>query len=142
MKKSSSSSLLLPRSPVLSQLECLGSREKAPAFEALDDRGKHGVESFRGKKLLLVYFYPAAMTCGCTKQACAFETIVKSGRRGALKLSGSVAINRRDSALFKRAERLNFTYWQTRTEGGKAFGVPAGKGGSIDRFVKVKVHPA
>ena len=60
-------------------LNALEVGDKAPAFEALDDRGKPWKsESFRGKKLLLVYFYPAAMTGGCTKQACAdFETIVK-----------------------------------------------------------------
>ena len=30
------------------------------------------LESFRGKRVIL-YFYPAAMTPGCTKQACDFR---------------------------------------------------------------------
>ena len=48
-----------------------------------------------------------------------------------------MAINPEGLALFKRAERLNFTLLaDTDGKAAKAFGVPAGKGGSIDRFVK------
>ncbi len=39
----------------------------APAFELSDQNGTPvRLESFRGKKVL-VYFYPKAMTPGCTK---------------------------------------------------------------------------
>ena len=55
-------------------LNALEVGDKAPSFELLDDQGNTWKsESFRGKKLLLVYFYPAAMTGGCTKQARAFR---------------------------------------------------------------------
>ena len=48
-------------------LNALEVGDKAPSFELLDDQGNTWKsESFRGKKLLLVYFYPAAMTGGCT----------------------------------------------------------------------------
>lgn len=46
---------------------------KAPAFTLLDQDGKSvSLASFKGKKVI-VYFYPAAMTPGCSKEACDFE---------------------------------------------------------------------
>jgi peroxiredoxin Q/BCP len=45
----------------------------APAFALLDaDGNKVALKDFKGKKVI-VYFYPAAMTPGCTKQACDFR---------------------------------------------------------------------
>jgi len=47
--------------------------DKAPAFEVLDQDGnKVGLADFKGKKVIL-YFYPAASTPGCTKEACDFN---------------------------------------------------------------------
>ena len=118
-------------------LNALEVGEKAPAFEALDDLGKPWKsESFRGKKLLLVYFYPAAMTGGCTKQAWPFATTGKMAGRN-VEVVGISGDQPEGLDLFKRAERLNFTLLAD-PDGkvAKAFGVPAGKGGSIDRFVK------
>ena len=43
----------------------------APAFELPDQDGNAvSLKSFKGKKNVLLYFYPAAMTPGCTVQAC------------------------------------------------------------------------
>jgi len=43
---------------------------KAPSFSLRDQNGKTvKLADYKGKKLL-VYFYPKAMTSGCTKQAC------------------------------------------------------------------------
>ena len=48
--------------------------DKAPVFTTLDDKGKQwNSGDIVGSKHLVVYFYPAAMTGGCTKQACAFR---------------------------------------------------------------------
>ena len=48
--------------------------DKAPVFSTLDDQGKQWKsDDVVGSKHLVVYFYPAAMTGGCTKQACAFR---------------------------------------------------------------------
>ncbi len=45
----------------------------APAFTLPDSDGKDVLLSdFRGSRVI-VYFYPAAMTPGCTKQACDFR---------------------------------------------------------------------
>jgi peroxiredoxin Q/BCP len=45
----------------------------APAFSALDaDEATRTLKEFRGSNVVL-YFYPAALTPGCTKQACDFR---------------------------------------------------------------------
>lgn len=47
--------------------------DTAPAFELSDKDGAAvKLEDFRGKKVI-VYFYPAASTPGCTTQACDFR---------------------------------------------------------------------
>ena len=47
--------------------------ELAPDFELPDENGqKHKLSEFRGRRVVL-YFYPADDTPGCTKQACAFR---------------------------------------------------------------------
>lgn len=44
---------------------------KAPSFELLDQRGKQvSLADFIGSKNVVLYFYPKAMTPGCTVQAC------------------------------------------------------------------------
>jgi thioredoxin-dependent peroxiredoxin len=47
---------------------------KAPDFTAIDqDANKVKLSSFRGKKNVILYFYPKDMTPGCTTQACDFR---------------------------------------------------------------------
>ena len=47
---------------------------KAPDFTALDQDGeKVKLSSFKGKKNIILYFYPKDMTPGCTTQACDFR---------------------------------------------------------------------
>lgn len=47
--------------------------DAAPDFTLPDAEGNDvALRSFRGKRVIL-YFYPAAMTPGCTKQACDFR---------------------------------------------------------------------
>jgi len=52
--------------------------DPAPDFTLDDADGKPvSLEDFRGRKVV-VYFYPAAMTPGCTKQACDFRDSLDS----------------------------------------------------------------
>lgn len=47
--------------------------DKAPPFELLDGAGKaRSLDDFLGAPLIL-YFYPADFTPGCTKEACSFQ---------------------------------------------------------------------
>ena len=50
----------------------------APAFTLLDQDGRSvSLSDLRGQKVIL-YFYPAAMTPGCTTQACDFRDSISS----------------------------------------------------------------
>ncbi|GAA0978439.1 thioredoxin-dependent thiol peroxidase [Acrocarpospora macrocephala] len=52
--------------------------DAAPDFILPDAGGEEvSLKSFRGKRVIL-YFYPAAMTPGCTKQACDFRDNLNS----------------------------------------------------------------
>ena len=51
---------------------------KAPDFSATDQNGnKVKLSSFKGKKNVVLYFYPKDMTPGCTTEACDFRDQLK-----------------------------------------------------------------
>ncbi len=104
--------------------------DAAPVFQAVDDQGKTWKSSdVIGKKMLVVYFYPADMTGGCTKQACGFRDDMKKLEEKDVVVVGVSGDTVRNHQLFKKAENLNFTLLAD--EEGKvanAFGVPFTKG--------------
>ena len=52
-------------------------KDTAPAFSLKNDAGETiRLSQFKGKRVIL-YFYPAALTPGCTKQACDFTDNLK-----------------------------------------------------------------
>ncbi len=52
--------------------------DKAPDFTLPTDTGNDfSLSDLRGRKVI-IYFYPAAMTSGCTKQACDFTDSLES----------------------------------------------------------------
>ena len=61
---------------------------KAPAFSLKDQDGNTvKLSDFTGSKVIL-YFYPAAMTPGCTKQACDFTENIKLLRKSGFQVIG------------------------------------------------------
>jgi peroxiredoxin Q/BCP len=80
----------------------------APSFTLPDQDGKDiSLSDFAGKKVIL-YFYPAASTPGCTKQACDFRDNLAS-----LEKSGFVVLGVSKDSLaklkkFEDAESLTF----------------------------------
>jgi peroxiredoxin Q/BCP len=100
--------------------------DPAPVFEVEDDKGEPWrPQDHFGKKIVVVYFYPADMTGGCTKQACAFrDDFPKLEDEGVevVGVSGDSAANHR---LFKKAHNLNFALLAD-VDGkvADAFGVP------------------
>ena len=116
--------------------------DPAPHFQCKGDDGKlWKSEDHYGKKSVVIYFYPAAMTGGCTKQACAFrDDQQKLGDKNAevVGVSGDEVAGLK---LFKKAHDLNFTLLAD-TDGSvaKAFGVPLRDGGQITREVDGKEH--
>jgi peroxiredoxin Q/BCP len=62
----------------MSETARLSPGDTAPEFTLTDDTGEQvALSDFRGRKVI-VYFYPAAMTPGCTKQACDFTDSLDS----------------------------------------------------------------
>lgn len=109
--------------------------DKAPEFNASADNGKKwDVKKYLGKKNIVVYFYPAAMTGGCTKQACAyrdFKSDLKAVKAEVVGISGD---NIEGLKLFKKAYDLNFTLLSDETgEIATKFGVTMRNGGTITR---------
>ena len=51
---------------------------KAPTFTSVNQNGKKiKLSSFRGKKNVVLFFYPKDMTPGCTTEACNFRDQIK-----------------------------------------------------------------
>jgi peroxiredoxin Q/BCP len=80
----------------------------APTFTLADDSGKPtSLSDFSGKKVV-VYFYPAAMTPGCTTEACDFRDNLNSLRSAGYQVIGISKDTPAKLAEFKTQENLNF----------------------------------
>ena len=105
--------------------------DKAPAFEARTDADATWDSSEHyGKKWVVVYFYPGDFTPGCTAQANAFRDAMNKLTDQGVEVVGVSGDSIDTHALFKKAQKLNFTLLAD--EDGilaKRFGVPVGKGG-------------
>jgi len=107
--------------------------DKAPEFTAKDDAGKEWKSTdVVGKKIVVVYFYPANFTGGCTKQACAFRDDFKKLKDKGVEVIGVSGDDVKSHAAFKKYHELTFTLLSD-YEGdiAKKFGVPANKGGDF-----------
>ena len=83
--------------------------DKAPDFSLLDDSGKTvKLSDFMGKRVLL-YAYPAAMTPGCTKQACDFRDNLKAFAKQGLVVIGISPDKPEKLAKFREHDDLTFT---------------------------------
>ena len=111
--------------------------DKAPIFEALDeDEELWKSVDHAGKKILVVYFYPAAMTGGCTKQACSFRDDKNNLEELDVEVIGISGDDPANLKFFRKAHDLNFTLLSD-PDGkvAKKFGVPIRDGGSIKRVI-------
>ncbi|MCG8414898.1 MAG: thioredoxin-dependent thiol peroxidase [Pseudomonadales bacterium] len=82
----------------------------APAFSLLDQSGnKVSLKDFKGEKNVVLYFYPKAMTPGCTVQACGLRDSKRAlGRQHSVALGISPdPVSRLKK--FEDKESLNFT---------------------------------
>ena len=105
--------------------------DTAPTFEATDDQGK----AFKsadvvGKKVLVVYFYPADLTGGCTKQACGFRDNMSALTEKGVEVVGVSGDSAENHKIFKQVHKLNFTLLaDEKGELAKKFGVTLKPGG-------------
>jgi peroxiredoxin Q/BCP len=112
--------------------------DKAPQFSGIDDSGKlWNSKELVGQKIVVVYFYPAAMTGGCTKQACAFRDDRSALMDLGVEVVGVSGDKVENLKYFKMANNLNFTLLADEDGSiAKKFGVILREGGSINRTIE------
>lgn len=80
----------------------------APAFKLKNqDEKPVSLADFKGKKVI-VYFYPAASTPGCTSQACDFRDNINSLKSAGFTVLGISPDEPAKLKKFKDKEKLNF----------------------------------
>jgi thioredoxin-dependent peroxiredoxin len=82
--------------------------DKAPAFSLSDADGNTvRLADYKGRKVI-VYFYPAASTPGCTKQACDFRDSLGALNGAGLDVIGISPDKPEKLAKFRDNEKLTF----------------------------------
>lgn len=133
----------------------------APSFALPASTGDSvGLSDFKGKKTVVLYFYPRADTPGCTKEACGFRDALADYDRANVAVLGISPDPPKDVTKFAEKFHLNFPLladadhavaqkygtWQEKSMYGKKyFGVTRttfviGKDGKV-RHVFEKVKP-
>ena len=81
----------------------------SPAFTLLDQDGRSvSLSDLRGQKVIL-YFYPAAMTPGCTTQACDFRDSISSLQGAGYTVVGVSRDTPEKLREFRERDGLTFT---------------------------------
>jgi peroxiredoxin Q/BCP len=82
---------------------------KAPEFELEDQDGKsHTLDSLLQKGSIILYFYPADFTPGCTKEACTFRDLQNDLVRAKLRVVGISPQDAESHKKFAAKHALNF----------------------------------
>lgn len=101
--------------------------DPAPKFTVQDDQGKdwNSADHFGKGKYYAVFFYPADLTGGCTRQACGFRDNADKLREAGVEMIGVSGDTVRNHQLFKKVHDLNFALLAD-VEGkvAQGFGVP------------------
>nr|Q6UBI3.1 RecName: Full=Peroxiredoxin Q, chloroplastic; AltName: Full=Thioredoxin peroxidase; AltName: Full=Thioredoxin-dependent peroxiredoxin Q; Flags: Precursor [Suaeda salsa]AAQ67661.1 peroxiredoxin Q [Suaeda salsa] len=135
IKLSHSSSLsppLYPRSYKASIVAKVSEGSMPPAFTLKDQDGKNvSLSKFKGKPVV-VYFYPADETPGCTKQACAFRDSYEKFKKAGAEVIGISGDDSSSHKAFKQKYKLPYTLLSD--EGNKVrkdWGVPSDLFGAL-----------
>lgn len=109
--------------------------DPAPVFEAKDDSGATWKSTDHvGRKFVVVYFYPADCTGGCTKQAQGFTKDLKNLADRNAVVVGVSGDSVENHVIFKQMAKLGLTLLaDEQGEVAKKFGVPTAKGGEVKR---------
>ena len=93
----------------MSDTSRLSPGDTAPEFTLIDDTGAEvALGDFLGRKVI-VYFYPAAMTPGCTKQACDFTNSLDSLKAAGYEVLGISPDKPEKLAKFRARDALTIT---------------------------------
>jgi len=115
--------------------------EKVPNFTSLDQEGSKWVlkKNLKSSDYLVIYFYPAAFTGGCTKQACSYRDQEGDLASVGAQVVGVSGDRSETLGLFALEHQLNFTLLADETgEIATLFGVPQNDGGTIQREIEGK----
>src|SRR5438093_13504497 len=101
--------------------------DPAPDFALPDASGRTvRLSDFRGRKAVVLYFYPKDDTPGCTKEACTFRDQYQDFQDAGAEVIGVSSDSPESHAKFAAKHRLPFTLLADRGgETRKAYGVPA-----------------
>ena len=87
----------------------LANGQKAPEFELADQDGrKHTVKALLKDGPLILYFYPADFTPGCTKEACSFRDLHQDLLKAKLRVVGVSPQDVESHRRFAEKHGLNF----------------------------------
>ena len=114
--------------------------ETVPDFQAIDDKGNPwNLYDHLRSDYLVVYFYPAAFTGGCTAQACNYRDHMSELALLNVSVVGISGDEPQNLGMFKKEHNLNFTLLSDQDgEITKLFGVPVREGGTIEREIDGK----
>lgn len=88
----------------------LANGTKAPEFDLQDQQGqRHTLKSLLAKGPLILYFYPADFTPGCTKEACSFRDLHQELLKAKLRVVGVSPQDVDSHRRFADKHDLNFT---------------------------------
>ena len=106
--------------------------DPGPVFEAMTDEGEMWRSADHEGGILVVFFFPAAMTGGCTAQACSFRDNRSQLVDMGAEVVGISGDQTRNLQIFRRTNNLNFPLLSD-ADGSiaRAFGVPVRDGGTI-----------
>ena len=101
--------------------------ERAPDFQLPDRNGRQvSLGDFRGKKSVVLYFYPKDDTPGCTAESCEFRDRYEDFKEAGAEVIGISSDSEASHEKFADKHRLPFILLSDR--GGavrKKYGVPA-----------------
>jgi len=97
-----------------------------PSFSLLDQNGVTiDIDSFKGKKKLVIFFYPKDDSPGCTREACYFRDLFEVFREADAEIIGISSQSVESHKRFAEKHRLSYTLLSDKgNKIRRLFGVP------------------
>jgi peroxiredoxin Q/BCP len=113
--------------------------DRVPDFSAIDENGDTWKLSEQRADYFVIYFYPAAFTGGCTKQACSYRDHDAAFKLLNAKVVGISGDDHENLKAFKAFYNLTFTLLSDADgQVAELFGVPTRDGTTIEKEVDGK----
>lgn len=125
-------------SVIIASEKSQNSTNKIPDFYANDQDGElWQLSANLDKDYLVVYFYPAAMTGGCTKQACAYRDDLSVLKKMGVRVVGVSGDAVKNLKWFAEAHNLNFALLSDiNGDIARLFNLPLRDGGTIQKEIQ------